>query len=660
MSIRSRLILTISSIVCSFLVLLAVVLGFLIDDLITTAQDRELHAYITQIESAIESRNSDAANRAAVVASMPDVQKAMLLQDREKLGALFTAGFAQLKTNTGVRQFQFHLPSAVSFLRVHKPEKYGDDLSGFRKTVVEANQYKKTVMGLERGRAGVGVRGVVPISYNGEHVGSVEFGLAFDKAFFSDLARRSGVQTEFYILPDSNFEQFSNTAANVNLMASTLGETPLLSAQALQVQTDATEILTDVEIDGSDYVSAVHPIKDFSGKTIVMMHMLVPSNYYKGVWNNYLLNAAIVLIGLMLAGALIGWWQARNFTAPLIGMRNAMEKISGGDLDVTIIGLKRKDEIGAMARALEVFHDNTSKAAELAREVEANRKKEDLRNETIQRLIEDFNAGIQGALEAVLNHVGEMEEDARALTNMAQDTTSRAQSAAEASNLTSENAQTVSSATEELVAAISEIDRQVERTQTVVHQATAAAQSSNVKLRALEQASTKIGEVISLIKDIAEQTNLLALNATIEAARAEEMGKGFAVVASEVKELATQTSHATEDISSQITEIQEASQEAVGAIGSIAAITEQVSEYTTSIATAMRQQGAATGEISQSVQAMATGTQTVAADVSDVTSTAVETSNRASGVLSSSQNVAEQANALRTLVRTFLKSVEAA
>ncbi len=660
MSIRSRLILMISVIVSSVLVLLTVITGFMIDGLISTAQDRELRAYIEQIESSIKSKSSDAASRAELVASIPAVQQAIAERDRDTLSSLFNSGFKHLKEQTGVHQFQFHLPPATSFLRVHKPGKFDDDLSGFRKTVVATNTSHKANMGLERGRAGIGIRGVVPVSYQGNHVGSVEFGLAFNKSFFMELAEHSGVQSEFYLLPKQERIEFNAEKTELKLIASTVSDKPLLPDSIILNNIGKTQVLDGIEVSGSPYASAIHPINDYSGNPVGILHVMVPSTYFAQTWNSYLFDAVIALVVLVGLGACIGWWQARSFAAPLIGMRQAMQSISEGNLTIQIPSLNRKDEIGSMAHTLEIFRENADKTDKLTKLADASRAKEDQRNKTLRQLVDGFNASIQDVLNQVLTHAHKMEQDAQALSSMAEDTTYKAESAADASSQTSSSAQTVSSATEELVAAISEIDVQVERTQSVVLDASDAATSSNTKLATLEQASSKIGEVVSLIQDIAAQTNLLALNATIEAARAGEMGKGFAVVASEVKELATQTSRATEDISLQISDIQEASQVAVDSIGSITEKMHHVSEYTTSIAGAMRQQGSATGEISQSVQAMAEGTQTVADNVSDVTNTATKTSSHAEDVLSSSRDVAQRADELRDLVGKFLEGVQAA
>ena len=217
----------------------------------------------------------------------------------------------------------------------------------------------------------------------------------------------------------------------------------------------------------------------------------------------------------------------------------------------------------------------------------------------------------------------------------------------------------MAAATEELAASIAEISRQVGQSKDVVASATECTRASNEKVAGLAAAVQVIGEVVSLIQAIAEQTNLLALNATIEAARAGEMGKGFAVVAAEVKELATQTSKATDDIGSQIGTIQSSTQEAVESIQSIANIMEDVSGYTTAIATAVDQQDCATNEIKRSANDASVGTQAVSESMASVTRTATETSRSASMVLEASSEVADSAEQLRAQIDAFLKDVAA-
>lgn len=375
-------------------------------------------------------------------------------------------------------------------------------------------------------------------------------------------------------------------------------------------------------------------------------------------------NALFVQLGFLavalLGATLLAWFIGRSISRPIVSVTNAMNTLATGDTDVTLDGVERRDEIGDMSRAVAVFRDNAIERQRLVSEADTEREAQILRQHQIDELISSFDSTIETTLSAVSGNTDEMEQTAQVLSGIADDTSGRASSAAAASEEASTNVQTVASAAEELSVSIAEISRQVEETKSIVGGAAGAASSTNEKVIKLDAAAQHIGEVVNLIRDIAEQTNLLALNATIEAARAGEMGKGFAVVASEVKELATQTSKATEEISSQISDIQGSSREAVEAIEVITSTMNEVNDYTSSIAAAVEQQGAATAEISQNVQQAAIRTQDVAKNMSDVTNSASETTQSAGNVLSASQAVSKEATNLRDEIAQFLERVRAA
>ncbi|TLP43829.1 methyl-accepting chemotaxis protein [Cohaesibacter sp. CAU 1516] len=370
----------------------------------------------------------------------------------------------------------------------------------------------------------------------------------------------------------------------------------------------------------------------------------------------------MMLIGLVLLAisGIGGVLASRSITRPISALVAEMTDLADGNTDVALLSTSRGDEIGDMTKAVAVFRDNAIERQRLADAAAAEQKAREQRQMTVEYLIKSFDSDVKQALETVGSNTTEMEGTAKVLTGIASDTSQRATSAAAASEQASVNVQTVAAAAEELAASIEEIGRQVEQTKQVVSEGTLSATETNVKVSALSDSSQKIGDVIRLIQDIAEQTNLLALNATIEAARAGEMGKGFAVVAAEVKELANQTSRATEEISSQISSVQGSTKEAADAIDQIAQTMNRINDYTSSIATAVEQQGAATTEISVNVQQAAQGTSEVAFNMSGVTASITETNQSANQVLSASQAVSSQAVNLNGLVARFLEEVRAA
>lgn len=342
---------------------------------------------------------------------------------------------------------------------------------------------------------------------------------------------------------------------------------------------------------------------------------------------------------------------------PIEDMTIRMNQLAQGDISVSVPALDRQDEVGDIARAVQVFKDNT--IAKQAMEVEA-RKAASAREERMHRLeelIRNFETAVAAVLETVGASAVKMTMTARRMVNFADAASERAHSAALHANDANANVRMVAEAAEELSNAINEIAQQVSMSNKVATTATHEAEGVNTRVNGLAGAAEKIGEIIELITGIAEQTNLLALNATVEAARAGEAGKGFAVVAGEVKNLARQTVRATEDISTQVSTIQKETQQTVGAIKGIGTTISSMDGITTTIAAAVEEQGAATREIARNIDHAASGTHQVYEHVTEVSHTIKETDEAAREVLADVEELQVQAATLRSEVDRFLSGI---
>ena len=350
----------------------------------------------------------------------------------------------------------------------------------------------------------------------------------------------------------------------------------------------------------------------------------------------------------------------RSIMRPVNGITEAMSRLADGEYDADVTAFRHNNEIGEMARAVDVFKESGRERAEMRKEADKEEEVRIARQAKVDGLISTFRETIKCMLESVGTNTSKMETTANALSSITSKTTSQATNVSAVSDQASANVQSVASAAEELAKSITEISGQITQTKDVVHRASDATQETDAKIAGLAKAASKISEVVSLIQDIAEQTNLLALNATIEAARAGESGKGFAVVASEVKELATQTAKATEAISKQISDIQQETDSSVHAIREIAETMEEVSTSTDTLAAAVKEQGVSTSDISNSIQQVAEGSDNVAQNITGVRMAADESQESADDVLAASKEVSTNADKLRTVVDEFLDDVAAA
>ncbi len=368
--------------------------------------------------------------------------------------------------------------------------------------------------------------------------------------------------------------------------------------------------------------------------------------------------AIVLSLAVGLGATLYGM---RRISVPLGRITRMMGSLATGDTTVDVPFKARRDEIGAMAAAVQVFKDNLIRTRQLEEETAlARASAEAQRKAGMRQMADAFEQAVGGIVGMVSASATELQATAQTMTATATQTAAQSTAVAAAAEEASCNVGTVAAAAEELGASVAEIGRQVDGSARLARAAVAEAGQTADQVRALTEATTRIGSVVGLISSIAGQTNLLALNATIEAARAGMAGRGFAVVAAEVKELAGQTARATEEITTQIAAIQASTGQAAGAIGGITARIEEISGVATSIAAAVEEQGAATQEIVRNVGQAAAGTGEVTGNIAGVAGAAEETGAAASQVLASASELSRQSEHLSAEVARFLATVRAA
>ena len=498
-------------------------------------QEEQKHALVAgRISADLSNVFTQARMGLTGIAENPEIQRAFAERDREELLKLTMPTFTKVGRE-GIEQFQFHLAPAVSFLRLHNPDKHGDDLSAFRHTVLECNKDLVTVQGLEEGRAGFGFRVVMPLFYDREHLGSVEYGLGLNAALLEKWKGQMG--GEYYIYSKGRTGVAWEDSGDGPLVATAEKDHHILPEKDLNpiLESGQPKVL---HVDGNQKAALVVPLEDYSGTTIGYLKIIHDRTQILNKINSDLqsavIQAVLALVAIIVCTALI----TAAITTPLKKLSGLIENVARGDLTQKMEVVKSNDEVGVLAAS---FMQMMVNLKNIIHNIKDNADKLSAHNQGLTATCDEVSAAVE-EVAGTTNQVSALSTQGVA----------HAEKAAEESQIARNVARQGNQAVTETIDKINNIE--------------SAAGNVALAMEKLGAQSVKIGEIIGTITNIAEQTNLLALNAAIEAARAGEHGRGFAVVASEVRELAEQATSSASEVAALIQEIQSGVGDAVKAM----------------------------------------------------------------------------------------------
>jgi len=597
-------------------------------ELILLAEQQELRGYVHNISNGIAAETRLGEALSALVANIPLVQTKFAEGDRESLKNLLLPSYPTLSKEYGVRQFQFHTPPAISFLRLHKPEKFGDDLSSFRHTVIRTNEIKKPTRGLESGVAGLGARGMVPVFNNGVHQGSVEFGMSFGQPFFDAFKKKHGVEVSLHIYRDKAFKTF----------ASTVGDKPLLAASVLKMALDGSSQLLYQTINGTSHAVTAEAIKDFSGDPIGVIEVAMDRSRYQAALSKSRSTSMVIGIFALILGVVLSFISARGLVKRIKQVISAVDKIAQGDLSVKIKNTST-DEIGQLANA----------AGEMQQQL----------SEIARRVLE-HSGSVHSAAQQLSSEVGGQAATSSQLSASVTEITSTMEELSASSSQISEHANSVVGIANHTLNSSKQGSEAVQGVRQRMIDIQEDNENSLHEIVELGSKSKEISKIMDIINALADQTKLIAFNAALEASSAGEAGKRFGVVAAEIRRLADSVTESTGEIEGKVNEIQESisrlvvtSEKGANGIEQGMLESQQTSEHLAQLVNSAEETSSSAQQISISTQQQKTASDQVVVALREIVTASTHTKETISQISDVSRHMAELSADLKSLVGQF-------
>jgi methyl-accepting chemotaxis protein len=514
-SISGRLILAISILValtCAVLGTFSVVQQ---RSLMQLALDHELKLQYDSVIATLDYESRTALAVSTTIAALPPVADAIANGDRDTLMALLGGAQKALQPQ-GISIVDFMQPPATSFLRVHLPKAFGDDASSRRPTIVQANRTGKQIAGVEMGRDTLAIFAMTPVMRDGRSLAAMDIGIPFGSDFVNRAKQRFGVDLAVHSFDGKTFKT----------LASTFGDAEVSTPAELKRAFDGATPRRDAVLGGHPVALYLGQIRTYNSEPVAVLEVIRDTTEFEAGAASAQQNLIVGTAAIVIMSVLFALFLGRSLSRPVRAITAVMNRLSGGDLAMTIPGSERCDEIGTMAQALLVFRENACQARDLQGEAERIRSAKDRRQAAMDQHTQDFGTSTSGVMAALEDSSRFMQTTAEELQAATQSTRENSDETAKGAVESERRLASVAAATEKLSASISEIGQQAARAAQAARDAVERARATDSKVAGMAAAADQVGSVVRLISAIAGQTNLLALNATIEAARAGEAGRG--------------------------------------------------------------------------------------------------------------------------------------